>query len=89
VIYSVVDICVGGLNATSNVLSEIKALMRDYPENVISSENRGSDPQCQLPGIIAAPKNPDLGAYDDLENAARFFPWAIVTVIFILGIALF
>jgi hypothetical protein len=86
--YSVVDICIGGMNATSYVLSQIKGLMRDYPDNVISSENRGSDPECQLLGITAAAPRPSGVVYDELENAARFFPWAIVTVIFIVGVAI-
>jgi hypothetical protein len=59
--------------------------MRDNPENVIPPENMGSDAQCQLASVTAAPK-PTI-TDDDSSDSAASFPWALMSTIFILGIA--
>ena len=85
--YTVVDICVGGVMATSESLNTIGQLMSDYPENVIDSRFRGNDPECRLSNYTPKPK-PPKEVDDPIADGAASFPWAIVTVVFIFAIAL-
>ena len=41
-----VDICVGGVDNTLENLAELGKIMKEYPENLIPTENRGNDPIC-------------------------------------------
>ena len=83
--YTVVDICVGGIIVTPEVLSKIGEIMSEYPSNVIGTQYRGTDPSCQITNFTPKPKPIDV---DNLPDGAASFPWAIVTVIFIFGLAL-
>jgi hypothetical protein len=44
--YQVVDICVGGIDNSPENLAELGKVMKEYPENLIPTENRGNDPIC-------------------------------------------
>lgn len=71
--YEVVDICVGGLDRTDKFLKDLAKMVEDYPDNLIPSENRGTDPVCTLPKLTQATES---STPDDPNSASRITTFA-------------
>jgi hypothetical protein len=84
--YEVVDICVGGLDRTDANLKDLAKVMSEYPDNLIPSENRGTDPICSsIPtASISTDASKPKDSTDDPNSGSRITAFAgLLSILFL------
>lgn len=91
IVYSIVDVCVGGITYNPDNLAQIATVLAENPSGAIDAKYRGSADTCKLPTptATATPSTdngtgPPLPGNSDYKNV---LPMGLLTALFLLTIA--